>query len=289
MRGRTLLAHELAHVVQQRAGTRAQRDKVPVEFQKSMDVAGMSDADLHARYDAIVQVLATFTTSGPETALLEQELGRIGAELVQRAIGAGRTFGKPAVEAARKYFMDNAKKSKPDSCIIALNKGLKLFTAKTDLPTTPKTIERSMEKVVAAGFATGPREIQFTARGGKITHGGARPHALAESVWDALIAMTGGDFGVSVFTMSLMDGDHSVTLTLDRTDPGQPHVYWSDQWSSKGGWKEYDRAGLDAEVTRLIQGWWDDQPEGKKFNTVIRLWRMRSQSATAAAPVAPSP
>lgn len=74
--------------------------------------------------------------------------------------------------------------------------------------------------------------------------------------------------------MSVMDGNHSVTLTLDNSAPPAPHLFWSDQWATKGGWKEYDRAGIDAEITRLIQGWWNKQPENRKFNTRITLWRL---------------
>ncbi len=71
-----------------------------------------------------------------------------------------------------------------------------------------------------------------------------------------------------------MDGFHSVTLTLDNNDPAKPRIYWSDQWPTKGGWKEYNRATLDAEITRLTQGWWNDQPEQRKHNTRTTLWRL---------------
>jgi hypothetical protein len=87
--------------------------------------------------------------------------------------------------------------------------------------------------------------------------------------------MVGGDVGWSVFGMSLMDGLHSVMLTVDTHDPSNPRIYWSDQWKSKGGWKEYTRDGLDREITKLIQGWWDKQPEGGKHNLVVRVWRLR--------------
>jgi hypothetical protein len=81
--------------------------------------------------------------------------------------------------------------------------------------------------------------------------------------------------------MSIDDGNHSVTLTLDANDPRAPRMYWSDQWESKGGWKEYTRSELDAEVTRLVQGWWDKQKEGRKFKPVVRVWRVRATAATS--------
>ena len=91
------------------------------------------------------------------------------------------------------------------------------------------------------------------------------------------MTLAGGDPGCRVFTMSFLDGNHSVTL--DANNPSAPHMYWSDQWETKGGWKEYTPSGLDAEVSRRPQDWWDEQEEGKKFNTVVRVWRVRATPA----------
>jgi hypothetical protein len=176
------------------------------------------------------------------------------------------------------YFKKNAKTEK-DSCIVCLNKGMKLVTGVPTLPTTPKSIEKTMAKIAAAGYSTVAREIWFQGRNGKITRGAARPEKLDKSIWDTVLALSGGDPGWSVFTMSLLDGYHSVTLTLDANDPARPRIHWSDQWQSKKGWKEYTRASLDAEVVKLVKKWWDGQAEGKKHTTVVRLWRMRATKA----------
>jgi hypothetical protein len=117
-----------------------------------------------------------------------------------------------------------------------------------------------------------------------LTRGAQRPVKLHTSIWDTVMNMAGGDPGWSVFTLSIDDGNHSVTLSLDASDPHAPRIYWSDQWASKGGWKEYDRSGLDNEITRLVQGWWDKQAEGKKFNTVVRVWRISATPADSRGP-----
>jgi len=276
--GRHLLAHELAHVVQQRGGLALQRQEIPGELESTLDYRSATDGALRQRHDRIVQVLAQFDRSTPETALLEQQVADIGTELARRAaLAAGRTFSDADVERARAYFVRNAQNEK-DSCIVALNKGLKLVTGDAALPTTAHSIEATMAKVVASGHAEEAEEIWFRARNGHVTRGSVRPDRLDKSVWDAVLKAADGDPGWSVFTMSLLDGYHSVTLTLDASDPGKPHVYWSDQWHSKGGWKEYTRADLDDEVTKLCQSWWDEQPEDKKANTVVRLWRIRAKA-----------
>ena len=281
--GRQLIAHELAHFVQQqRLGPAIQRQPagdplIPPELLTRPDFALLNDDDLVARHDRILDLLARFTRSTRQTAQLEDQAARIGVELGRRkALRAGRTFTDDAIKKLREYFVENAKSEK-DSCIIALNKGMKVVTAKPALPTTPESIEKTMAKVAAAGSSSEAREVWFQSKSGKISKGGARPERLDRSIWDTVLALAGGDPGWSVFTMSLLDGFHSVTLTLDANDPSAPLIYWSDQWKSRGGWQLHTRASLDAEVTRLIQSWWDGQAEGKKFPPVVRLWRVRAQ------------
>jgi uncharacterized protein DUF4157 len=281
--GDRLIAHELAHVVQQqRLGPAIQRQPVgdpliPPELLTRPDFALLNDDDLVARHDRMLDLLARFTRSTRQTAQLEDQAARIGVELGRRkALRAGRTFTDDAIKKLREYFVENAKSEK-DSCIIALNKGMKVVTAKPALPTTPESIEKTMAKVAAAGSSSEAREVWFRSKSGKISKGGARPERLDRSIWDTVLALAGGDPGWSVFTMSLLDGFHSVTLTLDANDPNAPRIYWSDQWKSRGGWQLHTRASLDAEVTRLVQSWWDGQAEGKKFPPVVRLWRVRSQ------------
>jgi hypothetical protein len=162
---------------------------------------------------------------------------------------------------------------------------MKIVTGKPALPTTPATIERTMANIAASGHSGVAREVWFESKSGRVSQSGAlRPEKLQTSVWDTVMALAGGDPGWSVFTMSLLDGNHSVTLTLDANDPSAPHMYWSDQWGTKGGWKEYTRSDLDTEVTRLTQVWWDKQPEGRKFTTVVRVWRVSARAATSTGP-----
>jgi hypothetical protein len=285
---RRVLAHELAHVATPRPRLEIRRQAIPNELLTSPDTSKMSDEAIQRRHDWILEVLAEVgaatAQTTPEMTLLEAQAGRLGVELARRrALAAGRTFSEEHIEAARRYFVENAKTER-DSCIVALNKGLHLVTGQPALPTTPKSIEASMKKVIASGMSTEAREIRFRTRSGNISRGGARPEVLEDSVWDAVLAMSGGDPGWSVFTMSLLDGDHSVTLTLDASDPATPKLFWSDQWKSKGGWKPYTRSTLDAEVTRLIKAWWDEQAVGKKFDPVVRLWRVRSTPGVSSGP-----
>jgi hypothetical protein len=87
-----------------------------------------------------------------------------------------------------------------------------------------------------------------------------------------------GDFGWSIFGLSLMDGTHSVTLTL-KNDGTNQTLYWSDQWPTKGGWKQYTKAELDIEITNLTVKWWKKAKAKKKPKTRVTLWRIRQPTA----------
>jgi len=283
--GRHLLAHELTHVIQQQSHVQIQRQlipgapssnpRIPPELQQNVDLSKLTDAALQERYDLVASTLALFNQTNSETKILELEAGDIGIELSRRAaLKAGRTFDEEAIDRMREYFTRNATSASPESCIACMNKGLRLLL---DDPKQKmgSEVDKSMAKLGASGRAGEGRVIDFEDTKGRVTKGTLRPERLHESVWDAAMEMSGNDPGWSVFGMSLLDGNHSITLTLDNNNPGAPVIYWSDQWSTKGGFKKYDRTGLDAEVTQLTQAWWDKQPEARKFNTKTTLWRLR--------------
>ncbi len=161
----------------------------------------------------------------------------------------------------KSYLVENAK-TEHDSCMVCMNKGISKLLEDPKQKLTPKSVDATMELLRRGGHASEPRVIGFKDKRGRVTRGGARPYVLTESVGGALIEMVGGDVGWSVLGMSLLEGFHSVTLTVDTNHPANPKIYWSDQWKSKGGWKEYSKADLDTEVTKLIQGFWDKQAEG---------------------------
>jgi hypothetical protein len=282
--GQHLLAHELTHTIQQAeySNISLQRVEIPSELLTSADVTSLSDDELQQRYDLITATLTQFDSSSSDTEPLETEAGRIGVELGRRrALATGRTFSGEAIERMRQYFMRNAKSNNPANCIDTLDRGIKLLFNDPAQP-VGMGVDTTMAKLITAGRSDAGRVIEFESVDGNITYGTLYPNNLHESVWDTVISLAGGDPGWSVFGLSIMDGFHSVTLTLDNSDPSNPHVYWSDQWSDKGGWKEYDRSGLDAEITKWTQTWWNGRPQGRKPKTRTTLWRLKTTPAAAA-------
>jgi hypothetical protein len=261
-------------VVNRQPTDKVQKQLIPSELRGSANVRGMTREALQGRYDLIVQTLKQLSATDADRWWLQAELDNIAHELARReALKAGRTFGETEITKMKEYFVDNATSATPKSCIACMNEALRLLLNDPHQKVGSE-VEKTMAKLQTSGHAGAARFIEFEDKKGRITKGTLYPNNLHESIWDAVTQMVGGDVGWSVFGMSVMDGNHSVTLTLDNNDPAAPHLYWSDQWSTKGGWKEYDHAGVDAEITRLIQGWWNKQPENRKFNTRITLWRL---------------
>lgn len=166
-------------------------------------------------------------------------------------------------------------------CITTLNAGVRLLFD-DPLLQLGSQIDHTFRALQGVGLAGPARVIEFNDERGKLTYGVAAPRALRESVWDTLLGMAGEARGWNVFGLSLMDGYHSVTINVDTSDPSRPRMFWSDQWSSNGGFREHTRESLDAEVTRLTTSWWDPV---KKFRTRTTLWRCTPSSASRVATV----
>lgn len=249
---------------------------IPTDLLRPIDVTSLSDRQLQDRYDRISRILSQLDAASAHKRQLQQEAGRIGTELGRRsALAAGRTFSPEAIERMRNYFITNASLTNPASCIVALNAGVQTLLNR---PTqrVGSDIQTTMARLQTAGRAGRSQVIEFNDAQNRLTRGVRRPHQLRASVWDMVIAMVGGDPGWSVFGLSLMDGYHSVTLSLDNRNPAHPRIFWSDQWSSRGGWEQFSRATLDAEVTSLTQTWWDDELKDTKrrLRTRVTLWRL---------------
>lgn len=252
-----------------------ERQQVPRETKtQKVNLEALTEPELHKKYDLISGALSKFTHPADETNTLKEEAGRIGAELTKRALAAGRTFSPEATERMKAFFIANATSASPMSCIATLNAGMRNVINNPAQPVRSE-IQTTMAEFQSSGIAGESRIIEFRDAGNKITKGVREPVTLEKSIWEAVIEMTGGDFGWSVFGLSIMDGYHSVTLTLDNSDPLNPRIYWSDQWSTKGGWKEYSKGALDKEITDLTISWWKSKPDGRKPKTRVTLWRIQ--------------
>lgn len=192
--------------------------------------------------------------------------------LVAGTASAQDVFAPERIALTRAFFEKNAAASGSEhmDCITTLNHAAKILFDDPMIPLGSQ-IDRTMEALRGVGLAGAPREVNFNDERGRLTRGVVAPHSLRESVWDTALAMTNGARGWSVFGLSLMDGYHSITLNVDTSDPANPKMYWSDQWSSNGGFRLHTKESLDEEVRRLTVAWWNPV---KKFKTRATLWRL---------------
>jgi hypothetical protein len=103
-KGRSLLAHELAHVVQQSDGVpsrRVFRQVNRADWGVLGPLTAMPDQQLQDRYDAIVEYFITAKQSTLGDDKIQSEAGEIGAILARRA---GRTFDTADIARMRVFF-----------------------------------------------------------------------------------------------------------------------------------------------------------------------------------------
>jgi hypothetical protein len=185
------------------------------------------------------------------------------------------TFAFESIEAMRRFFIKNANsdEDKRLDCINTMNTALRLLLG---MPRHPvgSAVHKTMNSLRRTGHAVGPRIIEFLDKSGIKTIGIKPPEELSESILDVMLEMTEGETGWSVFGLSIMDGYHSVTLTLDYNDPLKMCIYWSDQWNRRGGWEAFNQEGLDKEITWNTKRWWEDFEPEKKPRTRTTLWRV---------------
>ena len=192
-------------------------------------------------------------------------------------------FTPQAIQRMKDFLVQNATGGSPQSCIGTMNEGLRRLFDDHSIPVGSE-VHTTMEALRQAGHASNRYDIEFKDASGNTTRGERPPESLSESLLTRMLAMNGAATGWSVFGLSIMDGYHSVLLSLDNSDPAQPKIYWSDQWPSNGGWLALDGAGLDSRVISLTKRWYPEfiaekeRRTGKKVapRTRTTLWMVIS-------------
>jgi len=197
-------------------------------------------------------------------------------EKEEKTTATGATFEDKAVEDMKDYFVQNATSGKADPCITTMNKGLrKLYGKNLKVGSTVQDTMALMEK---GGMVSSKKVIEFLDDKGRQTTGVREPQGLSESPSAWLLEQCKGQPGWHVFGMSNMDGYHSITMTVDNRDPSAPKIFWSDQWSSHGGFKEHTPSEFDEKLARLTNSWWNGYKTEKGYPPRSRLtfWKLQT-------------
>jgi hypothetical protein len=261
--GKKLLAHELAHVVQQSSGNvqtkRIQReclrtapgsDETPFVFDRNGQrvAAEFSDA---AGADAFIRshsgqnlVCHRITRSRRTIFKVYQRRATAGGSPASTPVATvqDEIFNDTEVGRMRSFFIRNASAEDSLACINTVRSGIgSLIYDDSNLTdgtcpsaltmTAHNTMEETMAQLGTHNMASAVATIRFNdSTGTVIGAGNARePMQLASSVWTTLVTATGSATGWSVFGVSLCDGFHSAVITVDHRNRDNIIMFWSDQ------------------------------------------------------------
>lgn len=328
---RSVLAHELAHVVQHDLGAKPTvRDKpkqksAPAVPQKLLDPPDLTADNpvLHASYDEITPWLAKPISKSDHKILAKNQLA-ILQELGDRALRSGRTFKGADITKMRTFFATTAHKREKEfqklrasmpasaedwdvdeqagknlhiSCIQVVRESLwELFGDKAGLAIPKEPSENAMDPTMtrlrSASRAAKAEPFHYLSKTGhRIPKGGgARPERLENSIWDWIVDVTHDDPGWSVFGVSIMDGYHSVIVSVDGTKLGSPRIYLSDHTRHHGpdafeemqraksgheeDYKDKSKRGLDEYILYASKVYWDESGEKTKPESITRVYRI---------------
>jgi hypothetical protein len=142
-----------------------------------------------------------------------------------------------------------------------------------------ETIEKAMYQLRRKGYTVAPTLINFFDRRNH-TAGTLKPERLKASVRDKLLAYSKKEGCWFAFSMSIMDGYHSVLLVVDH-NAADAKIYWLDQFST--GLDDDVTNSLDQRLTDVTQRWWQAVMDTKRkgYKTTIRLWPLRKPLKTS--------
>jgi hypothetical protein len=189
------------------------------------------------------------------------------------ATAQDRVFEDEDVERMKAYTVANAtgKLYKSSDCLETINRALRTLFNEPQMR-LGSTVDLSMGVLQAQNKAAPTVVFDYVNENGRNTTGVTPPETLRTSIWDGLLELAGDGKGYSVFGLSILDGNHSVLLVMD-THGATPTVFWLDQWSSKGGWKEYPtKADLDGEIEYRTRSWWKS-----KLSSLGTLFKSRTR------------
>lgn len=202
----------------------------------------------------------------------------------------GIRFPSDDVNRMLNYFSTNSGAPNRDDCITCHNKGMRTLLNNNSVPVGSQAdITRS--KMQEAGYANETTSFGFTDANGNPSNGNASAENLESSV--GATAENQADVGSgesSVFGVSIMDGYHTMTLTVSKTvlngptEDGTPLTASTFTLSDQGtrttdnaGNKTFDSAeALDQHLENYMQGHQDQRTQGGyQFPSIIEIHQIK--------------
>ena len=253
-----LLAHELAHVVQQRASTPSTN-----VVEAPSDATGIRQREVHRRSGVLIPSgTAQHPIPLPAPRAVQRQERRAFAEEEYMPV-------QQAVEQERSRR----------SCIDMVRRGLTLLLSGVGqkLGTPPKvggkrgwTMDTMMRRLQDLGLASKPMEFEFLDARGRPTTGTAKPASLGSNASEQIMKAVGSEPGWHLFGLSILNGVHSALLAVHYEDSSALTVHYLDQVL---GVRDVTTT-LD-KFLEVITGWaWDYwlNKSGIRGRSTLRVW-----------------
>jgi hypothetical protein len=269
------------------------------EFMPEVEEAFLESSELRSRDNPALRVLAE-RVAGATAVRFQQEAPR--ARMTRRFTSADIQRVRTVYRANFAARQRNANDS--NSCIVMLNVGLgqllklplketysrggrnrttgaRLTNRKVKMAKlTTDTIEKAIGQLRARRYALKPIEIEFLdARGRRA--GTTPPDRLQRSVSARVLALSRPAGYWYAYSMSIMDGYHSVLLLVDSTGTNK-RIYWLDQFSDDVRLDVASR--LDTMLTESTKRYWQtfkaNNKKGYTSNTTVRLWPLQKRAGS---------
>lgn len=182
-------------------------------------------------------------------------------------------FEKEIIERMKEFYNENSKLPKPPKmdCITTLNYGVSMLYHDLNLKLGSQ-IDHSMKRLDELKKISKTGVIEFTDNKGKVTTGVTEPKSLSKSVYNEIMNLIGEQSGCFVFGLSIMDGYHSVTILVEKSDE-RIEIFRCDQ--NDGCFKSNGKE-LDEYITSKTIKWWNSNAQdGTKMKTRVTIWMLQ--------------
>jgi hypothetical protein len=182
------------------------------------------------------------------------------------------SFNLSTISILKEYFSGSLVAGRWNKdCISTLNYAMKmLFSGINKLSSQ---IDKTMHILDTEGCVKDMAVIEFLGNSNRKNAGKDKPYSLKSSVWNTMRKLSENSDGQFIFTLSLLEGRHCVTLMMNK-EKHRSSVYWCDRLN---GCVKMTKRNLDTYITKMTLSSWEENyiKTGKKLNTDATVWLLK--------------
>jgi hypothetical protein len=256
-----------------KVGGKNDDEKRNIKFQLSNANISLSTSSWKAENEWILRTKITGKKSGTTVIKVKVEDKTLNSITIH-CIEYKDVFSEEEILNIKKFLIGNAEKHGKQGhmdCITTVNHTLKLLFKNDKLAVgsqmTGKDLQGrsgTMEKLSDAGKVIKQFTIEYVDNAGRVCKKGTpyKAEQMQTKLSDKINTLVSQTIGIHVFGIAIMDGYHSMLLTVDNQNPCKRKFILSDQnpmnsdYNYTNGWKEFDNGSdLDNWITHKTKSW----------------------------------